>query len=98
MLMIATVDAGSKKEQRNAFTLWLRDQKVGFWHHLEYSWIISDRTDRLTLTDVRAKLIECTGGTISNCVLPVTPGHFAAFAPTDSHQWLHDNLTVKPVP
>lgn len=93
-VFVLVVDVDATQAERDAFTNWLRVTKpgVGFWHHLANAWIIVDPRGRFTPSTLQQKANELIPKA-NKLVFQVEESSWIAFAPTDSHQWLYDNLS-----
>ena len=91
-ILVAMLDIDSTSAQRNAVTEWLRaHQQVGFWHHIEHSWIIAVPNNELDVEGVRSKLQELAPN-INSMVVMAKKGVWSGVAPMDGHKWLEDYL------
>ena len=89
-LLVVSIGTGSNKEQRNAFTRELQDDRsIGLWHHVEYTWVIHDPNGTHTAAEYRDRLLTLMPG-VYVIALGVAPSSYAAFSPTSGHQWLQD--------
>lgn len=95
-VFIVTVDGDATREQRDAFTDYVRELNdtlgVGFWHHLTSTWLVSDSSDTLTVTKLRDKVNELMPS-VNVVVLSTTSfTPWAVSAPKAGHAWLHKHI------
>ena len=88
---IVSVDGESTTKQRNLFTNYLTEQKVGYWHHLNCTWVIVDTHGKFSSSDFRKKLMEIMPN-VSTITIEVNINGYAGFAPESSHKWLEEYL------
>ena len=85
------VDADATKVQRDAFTMYLRKQPVGFWHHVSHSWLISTSSPNFTAATFRQKLQQLMPG-ITTVVVKAVPQDYATYSPKTGHKWLQNYI------
>lgn len=86
---IASVGLDATKEQRDAFTNELRSATgVGFWHHLETTWIIRDpRAVGFTCAALRDQAHALMPNS-TLVVMEVEPKTWGSFASDKANSWL----------
>lgn len=86
---VVSVDGDATKEQRDVFTNELRlATGVGFWHHIETTWIIRDpRASGFTSSGLRDRIRELMPLAYVT-VMQVEPKNFASYGPDKGNEWL----------
>lgn len=90
-VFIVSVDEASTREQRDAFTNYLRTLQCGFWHQVSHLWIIVSYQNQFTARGLMAKLAEIMPEVV-NMTLKVEPQDYAGLSVTTGHKWLSDYL------
>lgn len=90
-MYVVGVDLDATSEQRNAFTQHLRQQGLGFWHHVSPFWIVADSKGKTTARELRDKLSAVMPG-VNTMVVQVSPHTWAGVAPKAGHEWLQKYL------
>jgi hypothetical protein len=86
-LFVVSVDADATVDQRNAFTLFLKEAKVGYWHHLTYCWLVHDSGGIWKAATLRDKAMEIFPG-VHCLVLNVRPKDWSSLLPSGGSEWL----------
>ena len=88
---VAIVDNTTTKEERDAFSEWLRkaDPKPGFWHHIEHCWLLSvPGASTWTRETIHDKLNELMPQKYSIVFGPLEESSYMGYVPKNATEWL----------
>ena len=93
-LFIVNVDSEATKDQRDAFTTFLRSKHSngGCWHHLPFTWLIADPVGALKAVALRDRLKVMMPG-VTTLVVEVAPQDWATLGSKSAQGWLEKYLT-----
>ncbi|MDP9524256.1 hypothetical protein [Pseudomonas putida] len=86
----------STDEQNNEFLKWVKKEKVGWWHWINNSWLISNRSGHLSAGTIRDKITEIFPGE-NTLVIELSEGEgtWSGYGPTkegnDMFRWIKEN-------
>lgn len=92
---IVCVD-NSTKSQDNQFIEFLNENRLGWWHYLQNTWMIVDSSGQITITDLRDYAKEAFDNEYNMCFqLYEGEGTWSGFGPTSDNRnmfkWIREN-------
>ena len=90
-MYIVNVDADATQAQRDSFTKYLRDQRLGFWHHIVFSWIVTDIQGKTNVRQMRDQ-VRALMPDVRSLIVQITPHAYAGRSPKAGHEWTRNFL------
>ena len=85
---IISINGEITKENSNAFTNYLKENGMGWWHWLSNTWLVIDKNDKVDSKILRDKARDTFNA--YNLVIEVKDGKWAGFGPKSENKDMFD--------